>query len=81
MELPYISGDVNPKRLLIFQDVTFRAQKMKKKKTLLKSLLHFRKWNVLTTSLKNFLYFRRNFQGLEIKNCPFALWYLLLSPS
>ena len=32
MELPYISGDVNPKRLLIFQDVTFRAQKMKKKK-------------------------------------------------
>ena len=32
MELLYISGDVNPKRLLIFQDVTFRAQKMKKKK-------------------------------------------------
>ena len=27
----YISGNGNPKKLLIFQEVTFRAQKMKKK--------------------------------------------------
>ena len=26
----YISGNGNPKKLLIFQEVTFRAQKMKK---------------------------------------------------
>ena len=27
----YISGNGNPKKLVIFQEVTFRAQKMKKK--------------------------------------------------
>ena len=30
MELFYISGNRNPKKLLIFQEVTSRAQKMKK---------------------------------------------------
>ena len=32
MELSYISGNGSPKKLLIFQEVTFRARKMKKKK-------------------------------------------------
>ena len=35
----------------IFQEVTFRAQKVKKK-TLLKRFLYFRKWNFLVPSLK-----------------------------
>ena len=30
MELSYISGNGNPKKLLIFQEVTFRTRKMKK---------------------------------------------------
>ena len=34
MELSYISGNGNPKKLLIFQEATFRAQKNNKKKTL-----------------------------------------------
>ena len=29
-ELSYISGNGNPKRLLIFEEVTFQARKMKK---------------------------------------------------
>ena len=28
MELSYISGNVNPKKLLTFQEVTFRARKV-----------------------------------------------------
>ena len=31
MELSHISGNGSPKKLLIFQEVTFRARKMKKK--------------------------------------------------
>ena len=38
-ELAYISGNGNPKKLLIFQKVTFRARKIKKKLTLEKLLL------------------------------------------
>ena len=53
MELSYISGNGNPKNLLIFEEVTFLAWKMKKKK-----VLYFRKWNFPAPSLKNFLYFR-----------------------
>ena len=34
--ISYISGHRNPKKLFIFQDVTFRAQKKKEKKTLKK---------------------------------------------
>ena len=30
-KLPYISGNGNPKKLLTFQEVTFRPQKKKKK--------------------------------------------------
>ena len=37
MELSYVSGNINPKKLLIFQEVTFPAQKIKK--TTLKKLL------------------------------------------
>ena len=31
MELSYISGNGNPKKVLIFKEVTFRARKIKKK--------------------------------------------------
>ena len=49
----FISGGRNPKRLLIFQELTFQAQKIINQ--LLKSFLHFKKWNFLATILKNFL--------------------------
>ena len=39
-ELSYISRNGNPQKLLIFQEVTFRAQKIQKK---LKNVLHFKK--------------------------------------
>ena len=54
-ELSYISGNGSPKKL---QEVTSRAQKMKKKKTLWKIHLHFRKWSFLASTLKNFLIFQ-----------------------
>ena len=38
---------------IIFQEVTFGVRKMKNK-SLLKSFLYFRKWNILVPSLKNF---------------------------
>ena len=55
MELSYISGNGNPKKLLIFQEVTFRARK--NKKLALKKVLYFGKCNFLAPSLKDFLYF------------------------
>ena len=58
MTLSFISGNGSSKTLLIFQEVTFRDQN-NEKTPLLKSLLYFRKWNVLASRLKTFLYFRR----------------------
>ena len=49
-ELSYISGNGNPKKLLIFQEVTVHARKMKR--TTIKKF--FRKKNFLTPSLKKF---------------------------
>ena len=40
-KIPYISGNGNPKILPIFQEVTFQAQKIKKKS-------HLKKQNFLT---------------------------------
>ena len=54
---------------LIFQEVTFQAQK--NKKALLKCFLHFRKWNFPAPSLKNFSYFRRNFQSPKNQNLSY----------
>ena len=53
MELSYISRNGNTKKRLIFEEVTFRAQKIKKK-TLQKSFLYFREWKFLAPSLKKF---------------------------
>ena len=63
-DLSYISGNRNPEKLFIFQEVSFRARKMKKI-PLLKCFLYFGKCSFLTSSLKNFLYFRKEFARLE----------------
>ena len=48
----------NPPKLLIFQEVTFQAQKLKS--TPLKSFFFFRKWNFLVfQEMEHFSYFRR----------------------
>ena len=40
-----------------------------------KNVWYHRKWNVLDPSLKNFLYFRRNFQSMKFKNFTiFGCW-------
>ena len=55
-----------PKKPLIFKEVTFRARKMKK--PTLKKLLIFQEIELSSLGFKiNFLYFRRNFQSLKIK--------------
>ena len=51
-EFSYISGKGNPKKLLIFPKVTFRAQKTKKKLTG-KKLLIFQEIDLLAPGLKN----------------------------
>ena len=48
-KIPYISGNVTSlyfRKLLIFQEITFRALKMK-------GISYFRKWNVMAPSFKN----------------------------
>ena len=42
-KLFYISGNVNPKKLLIFQEVTFQARKNKKNPPR-ENFLYYRKW-------------------------------------
>ena len=81
--LPYISGNGKGtflyfRKLLTFQEVTLRAQK-KKKHPPLKNSLYFGKYNFLATSLKNFLYFRRNFQSLKKTSKKSALKKFLVS--
>ena len=51
-ELFYISENGKPKKLIMFQEVTFRARKIK-------NVLYFGKWNFLATSLKIFFYSRK----------------------
>ena len=58
MELSHISGNGSPKKLLIFQEVTFRARKMKKKNTLKKFLI-FREIKVSSPKLKKLLIFQK----------------------
>ena len=52
----YISGNGNPKKLLIFQEVTFRAQMMKK--TTLKMFLIFREMDLSSSGIKKLLTFQ-----------------------
>ena len=51
MEFSYISGNGNPKKLLIFQEVTFQAQNIKNPSR--ENFLYFR----IPKAPKNFLYF------------------------
>ena len=52
-DLSYISGNVNPKKLLIFQEVTFRARKVKrtKKEPTLKMFLIFQEIKLSTPKI------------------------------
>ena len=50
-KIPFISVNGNPKKLLLLQEVTFRARKMKKKK-------HFKIFSYISGN-GTFLYFRR----------------------
>ena len=54
---PYISGDGNPKKLLIFQEVTFRAQKIKKAHSE-KKLLMFQEMELSSSKPKKLLIFQ-----------------------
>ena len=58
MELSYISGKGNPKNLLIFQEVTFLARKMKK--THFEKTSYISGGNLQCLKIKKFLYFFSN---------------------
>ena len=71
VELSYIWGNGNPEKLLIFQEVTFQAWKIKNK------FLCFRKWNFLAPSLKS-KYFRKELVNAETETKN-LLWRNFLS--
>ena len=52
-KISYISENGNPKKFLIFEEVTFQAREMKKK-PLLKDVLYFGKRNFLVPRYNNF---------------------------
>ena len=60
-------------KLLIFQEVIFRAQKIKN--PLLRNVSYFRKWNILAPNLKKFLYFSKELAKPE--NQKFHIFCLL----
>ena len=66
-KISYISGNGNPEKLLIFQEVTFRARKIKKNPPW-KNFLYLGKWNFPAPSLRNYFNSGRNLQDLKIKN-------------
>ena len=55
-KVPYISGNDKPKKLLIFQEATFQARKIKKKFTPQKIFI-FQEMEVSNFNIKNFLIF------------------------
>ena len=63
-ELSFISGNRNPKKLLIFQEVTFPSGKIKRDYSWKVSYVS-QKRNFLAPSLKNFLYFRKELTRLK----------------
>ena len=71
-----------PKKFLIFQETSYISGsnfELKKilKNPLWKNVLYFGKWNFLAPSLKNFLYFRREFAKPEKqKNPPWNIYLL-----
>ena len=74
MELSYISR--NPKKL-IFEEATFRAQKMKK--TALEKCLTFREMELSSPKLTKLLMFQKELTGPEnqAKNLPDEISFLL----
>ena len=58
---------------LIFQEVIFQAQKIKKV-PLWKNVWYFTKWNFLAPSWKNYLYFKRNCKSWKTND---DLWFSL----
>ena len=65
MLLNYIFG--NGTFGLIFQEETFRAEKVKLTYSE-KNFLYFRKWNFLAPSLKSVLYFKMNLKNINFQN-------------
>ena len=63
MELSYISGNKNPKKLLILQEVIFRAQKIRKNS--LKKLFILREMELYSLKLKKLLIFQEALQKPE----------------
>ena len=75
-KVSFISGNGKPKKLLIFQEVTFQAQKAKKYLTK-KNLLHFRKWGFLALENLIKLFYTLNKILLGETGCLRSLYYLL----
>ena len=79
-EPSHISGNGKPRKLLILQEVTFRARKMKKKKHSEETsgIWKFPEMEkFLALSLKNFLYFRRKLAKPENQKwsfCSYSNW-------
>ena len=68
-ELSYILGNGNLKKILLFQEVTFQAQKMKKNPTLKKFLI-FQEMGISSHKLKKISYIsERNLQTPKQKIC------------
>ena len=65
-ELYYIPENGNPKKTSCISGGNFMSSK-NEKRPLVKISLYFRKWNLHAPSLKDFLYFKRSFQSLKIK--------------
>ena len=55
-KIPYIAGNRNSKKLLIFQEVSFGAKKITSQKSSY-IFLYFGKWNILVLILRYFLSF------------------------
>ena len=74
-ELPKLEKSKILYLLFVERELFKYKYRRKMKKIILKNVLYFEKLNFQTSSLKNFLYFRRNFQSL--KNQKFHIFCLL----
>ena len=72
-KLSYISGNGNTKKLLIFQEVTFRTRKIKK--STLKKFLSFQETELSSLKLKKRLIFQKELPKPENQN--FRIFCLL----
>ena len=71
-KIPYISGNGNPKKLLIFREMELFSPTSKNRKFLQKISHAQGKWNFLILILKNFLYFlkRKLFSYFRKRKTP-----------